>query len=52
MVEMAEAHDLNIFKYLTYILEYRPDKGMNDKQLESLAPWAQEVIDTCKNDIK
>ena len=44
-------HDLNIFKYLTYILEHRPDKNMNDEQLASLAPWDQDVIDTCKNKI-
>ena len=51
MVEMAKAHDLNIFKYLTYILEHRPDKNMNDEQLASLASWDQDVIDTCKNKI-
>ena len=51
MVEMAKAHDLNIFKYLTYILEHRPDKNMNDEQLASLAPWDQDVIDACKNKI-
>ena len=51
MVEMAKAHDLNIFKYLTCILEHRPDKNMNDEQLASLAPWDQDVIDTCKNKI-
>lgn len=38
--------------YLTYILEHRPDKSMNDKQLASLAPWDQDVTDICKNDIK
>ena len=52
MVEMAKAHDLNIFKYLTYILEHRPDKNMTDDQLALLAPWNQEVINTCKNKIK
>ena len=39
MVEMAKAHHLNIFKYLTYILEHRSDKNMNDEQLASLVPW-------------
>ena len=52
MVEMAKAYDLNIFKCLTYILKQRPDKGMKDKQLPSLVPWDQDVIDTCKNEIK
>lgn len=31
MVEMAKAHDLNIFKYLTYVLEHRPNEDMSDK---------------------
>ena len=49
MVEMARAHDLNIYKYLTYLLEQRPHKDMTDEQLESLAPWSRKVIDRCSN---
>lgn len=52
MVEMAKAPDLNIFKYLTYILEHCPDKNMKAEKLVSLVSWAQDVIDICKNDIK
>ena len=49
MVEMAKANDLNIYKYLNYLLEHRPSIHMTDKQLESLAPWSNEVIDSCAN---
>ena len=49
IVEMAKAHGLNIYKYLVYILEHRPDKKMSDMKLEKLAPWSKEVQDACKN---
>ena len=39
MVEMAKAHDLNIYGYLKFLLEQRPDKDMADEQLAALAPW-------------
>ena len=31
MVEMAKAHDLNIYGYLKFLLEHRPGKDMTDK---------------------
>lgn len=49
MVEMAKAHGLNIYKYLSYLLEQRPDQDMADDQLKLLAPWSQTVIDHCMN---
>lgn len=49
IVEIAKAHNLNIYKYLLYLLEHRPDDSMSDEQLEHMAPWNQEVIDTCAN---
>lgn len=49
MVEMAKAHDLNIYQYLKYILEQRPNRTMTDEQFESLAPWSMEVQAICKN---
>jgi transposase len=48
IVEMAKAHDLNIYKYLNFLLEQRPSKDMTDEQLELLAPWNQNVIDSYK----
>ena len=37
MVEMARAYDLNIFEYLKYLLEHRPNDQMSDDQLALLA---------------
>ena len=52
MVEMAKANNLNIYKYLTYILDHRPSKEMSDDQLALLAPWNEEVINACNNKIE
>ena len=49
MVEMAKAHNLNIYQYLKYILERRPNKSWSEEKLSRLAPWNQDVIDDCKN---
>lgn len=49
MVEMAKAHDLNIYKYLNFLLEQRPSKEWTDDQLEKLAPWSSEVKSLCNN---
>ena len=49
MVEMAKANDLNIYKYLTYLLDRRPSVDMSDEQLEVLTPWSEEVQTVCKN---
>ncbi len=43
MVEMAKAHGLNIYGYLKFLLEHRPDKDMTDKQLAELAPWSEKL---------
>ena len=44
MVEMAKANDLNIYKYLTYLLSQRPNDKMSDEQLEQLADQAVGVL--------
>lgn len=49
MIEMAKANELNIYKYLTYLLEHRPSEDMSDEQLEALTPWSKEVQNVCKN---
>lgn len=49
MVEMAKAHNLNIYKYLTYLLEQRPSFDWNDDQFEKLAPWSSVVQTLCNN---
>lgn len=43
MVEMAKAHDLNIYGYLKFLLEHRPSKEMADEQLAELAPWSEKL---------
>ena len=43
MVEMAKAHDLNIYGYLKFLLEHRPSKDMTDEQLAELAPWSEKL---------
>ena len=43
MVEMAKAHDLNIYEYLKYVLEQRPAKTWTDDQLADLAPWSEKL---------
>ena len=43
MVEMAKAHDLNIYGYLKFLLEHRPSKDMTDEQLAELAPWSKKL---------
>lgn len=49
IVEMAKAHNLNIYKYLVYLLEHSPSAKMSDEELDLLAPWSQEVKELCLN---
>ena len=43
IVEMARAHDLNIYGYLKYLLDQRPDQSWTDEQLADLAPWSEKL---------
>lgn len=43
MVEMAKANGVNVYHYLTYLLEKQPDDSMSDNELEQLAPWNEKV---------
>ena len=43
MVEMAKANGVNVYHYLTYLLEKMPTTRMSDKELELLAPWNENV---------
>lgn len=47
IVEMAKAHNLNIYKYLKYLLERLPGTPMSDQGLEKLAPWEPDVVEAC-----
>lgn len=43
MVEMARANGVNVYQYLTYLLEKCPTSQTSDEELEKLAPWDPEV---------
>ena len=47
MVEMAKAHNLNIYKYLNYLLEQLPETSMTDKGLSKHVPWNEAVREIC-----
>ena len=44
MVEMAKANGVNVYHYLTYLLEKLPDDRMSDDELELLAPWNETDV--------
>lgn len=48
MVEMAKANGLNVYRYLEYLLEHRPNEKMTDEQLSELAPWSDSVNASCQ----
>lgn len=48
MVEMAKANGLNVYCYLEYLLEHRPNAKMTDEQLSELAPWSDSVKVSCQ----
>ncbi len=52
MVEMAKAYDLNVCKYLEFLLSNRPSKDMEDAELEALAPWGAMAQEKCSNKSK
>ena len=43
MVEMAKANGVNVYHYLTYLLEKLSDDSMSDNELDQLAPWNEKV---------
>ena len=43
MVEMAKANRVNVYHYLTYLLEKLPNDRMSGEALDRLAPWNEEV---------
>jgi len=49
MIETAKANSLDPEKYLSYLLKHRPNKDMSDDEFESLMPWNEAVIETCKS---
>ena len=49
LIETAKANEVDPYKYLTYLLEKRPNADMSDDELEQLTPWSKEVQNRCKN---
>ena len=43
MAEMVKANGVNVYHYLTYLLEKLPDDRMSDDELELLVPWNETV---------
>ena len=43
MVEIAKANGVNVYHYLTYLLEKMPSNRMSDEELGLLAPWNENV---------
>lgn len=43
MVEMAKANGVNVYHYLTYLLEKLPGSDFSDESLEQLAPWSDAL---------
>lgn len=55
LVETAKANNLNVFKYLRYLLQKMPgtDFKNHPELLENLMPWAKEPQAICKqNSVK
>lgn len=52
MVEMARKHELNIYKYLNYLLEQLPATHMKDDDFAKLVPWDSEVIAQCSGTLE
>jgi hypothetical protein len=40
---MAKSYDLNVYKYLNFLLEKRSNARTAQKELEKLALWNEEV---------
>lgn len=43
MVEMVKANRVNVYHYLTYLLEKMPNDRMNDEKMDILAPWNENI---------
>ena len=47
IVEMAKAYGLDLYEYLNFLFEHRPNKNMSDDELANLAPWNESVKEQC-----
>lgn len=42
-VKMEKAYDLNLYKYLKFLLGHHPSESMSNEELNRLALWNIEV---------
>lgn len=51
IIETAKANNLNLYKYLTYLLTYMPGLEWRDypEIFENLMPWSKQTQEFCKN---
>lgn len=47
IVGMAKVYGLDLYKYLNFLFEQRPNKDMSDDELEKLAPWNENIKKLC-----
>lgn len=43
LIETAKANKVNVYHYLSYLLEKTPTDQMGDEELEKLMPWNPEL---------
>ena len=48
IVEMAKTYELNLYEYLKFLFEHRPNKDMTEEELSKLAQWDENVQLLCK----
>lgn len=47
IVEIAKVYGLDLYKYLNFLFEQRPNKDMSDDELEKLATWNENIKKLC-----
>lgn len=52
IVEMAKAYGLNLYEYIKFLLQNRPNANMSDNELAMLAPWNKAVQEKCSNKVE
>ena len=43
MIKMAKGHNLNIYKYMNYLLERLSKTVISDKEMSKFVPWIEAV---------
>lgn len=43
MIETAKENEFDLLKYLSFLLENRPNADMSEDELEKFAPWSEEA---------